>query len=654
MEWAQVFSEKEDWQKNTFNRIKNDLICARDNRFVRYENTIDNHLVMVYGKSQVGKTTLILNMMGVQDAYIEKVYNTLRAGIPQGNSSTSTAIIYSKSINEKYGFSFTSLNKMGNDELIYCDPDELVERLSIIRREVEEQRLNSNTILSVQLPCSFFINDPSIDSISIMDMPGIESRNYQESLHAQNLMIRYLPVASVCMIVCRSNDIQSLETTVLPNKADWKRLEHRYLVVVTNSYNDGKIRQYFNVSPNERDRSFYEFVMETYTNEVRVVLGNACHLELYPLDVGNSLKRLCTEQLTELTDCEEVKETKNRIISELRRSIVSRKGEKLMLALRELKKMADHYGDDEANQIKLEIEQLHEKVNSRNKSIAKAEEYLAVLSENGSAKEVDVFMSELTEKKEQFESVLNSCVIDLSSRAKWYIEKNRLYTRAGLEIYFKDREERLFVYIRKQVREEIARFITRLRELVKQTDIDCDSFEISAFQSVEEKLVNPKRYDLYPPKQGIFTLEPNISLSTVYQICESIQAEINGVFNNYVNKCINMINERISEKRDARFRFYRAQKYIRTIKIENYGYQQRIKDLQDRLEAIAEKKKQDQATLEIYLKYAEDAYLEQRESIIQKINESTSRDDKMKRILLLGLLDKDYHKVMGGVDEDEY
>ena len=74
MEWNQLFLKKEDWQRKTFKMIKSDLISAKDNRFVRYDNTEENHLVMIYGKSQVGKTTLILNMIGLKPDCFSEVY----------------------------------------------------------------------------------------------------------------------------------------------------------------------------------------------------------------------------------------------------------------------------------------------------------------------------------------------------------------------------------------------------------------------------------------------------------------------------------------------------------------------------------------------------------------------------------------------------
>ena len=98
-----LFHDKGYWQEDAFNRIKSELLSVKDNRFVQYSHTAATHFVCVYGKSQVGKTTLILDMIGLKDECKRDVAEVLRGGIALGNSSTSTAIIYSQSESDLYG-----------------------------------------------------------------------------------------------------------------------------------------------------------------------------------------------------------------------------------------------------------------------------------------------------------------------------------------------------------------------------------------------------------------------------------------------------------------------------------------------------------------------------------------------------------------------
>ncbi len=135
--------------------------------------------------------------------------------------ATSTAIIYAKSVNEQYGCALSSLNDLSSKDTQYYDKKGMIRHLEKIRQQAENNRMSPNSILFIYIPKTFFIQDSTTDSISIMDMPGIESRNHKEDIHVQNLMTKYIPVSSVCIITCRSNDIQSLESLVLPNHLEW-------------------------------------------------------------------------------------------------------------------------------------------------------------------------------------------------------------------------------------------------------------------------------------------------------------------------------------------------------------------------------------------------------------------------------------------------
>lgn len=109
LKYEELFQQKDLWQENAFNKIKESLLSVRDNPLLRYDTMRKKYLVVIYGKSQIGKSTLILNMIGIRDKCFPLVYKTLRAKVPKGNSSTSTAIIYSKSDTEDYGLAVAPL-----------------------------------------------------------------------------------------------------------------------------------------------------------------------------------------------------------------------------------------------------------------------------------------------------------------------------------------------------------------------------------------------------------------------------------------------------------------------------------------------------------------------------------------------------------------
>ena len=663
MEWNQLFLKKEDWQRKTFEMIKNDLISARDNRFIRYDNTEENHLVMIYGKSQVGKTTLILNMIGLKSDYFFEVYETLRAGVPRGNSSTSTAIIYAKSINEQYGCALTSINALSSKCTRFFDKRGMISYLEKIRQQVESNKVATDSILFIYIPKNYFIQDSASDSISIMDMPGIESRNHKEDIHVQNLMTKYIPISSVCIIACRSNDIQSLETLVLPNKLEWKRMEHRFILVITHAYNDGTTKQYFKINPSERKVKFYDYVVEAYTQEIRKILGAANQTEVYPVDVGDTLTRLCSEEIKSEADSKEIIATKDHVLSNLRKSIVSHKGERLKSALMDLEVIIKHYGEEKIQHITDEITGLYLKIKDKKQLITRTEQDIEQL--NGDDSEQNEIISEienLKENKDQFSQLLYSCVSDFSNQIKQHILNESLYKTNSNGDYLKDKEQKLFGFMRTEITDMVYKYIQKLNELIGQANIDI-TLNTTQIQTEADSFILQEQDSLYPPTKGWFQnlfKKELIFLESIQTICESIQLSINKHLNSYVNNCISEVNNQISEKKkkinDINSYISEQEQKCKRYQSEIHSYKNDIKKLQDSKDKIEQKRKQDQQILVMYLNYANQAYMEQRNDVIQQINMSKSVDDKLLLILFLGLLDKDYQKITGGIHEtsDQY
>lgn len=656
MEWNQLFLKKEDWQRKTFEMIKRDLISAKDNRFVRYDNTEENHLVMIYGKSQVGKTTLILNMIGLKSDCFSEVYETLRAGVPRGNSSTSTAIIYAKSVNEQYGCALSSINALSSKDTQYYDKKGMISHLEKIRQQVESNRVPPNSILFIYIPKDYFIQDSTADSISIMDMPGIESRNHKEDIHVQNLMTKYIPISSVCIIACRSNEIQSLESLVLPNHLEWKRMEHRFILVITHAYNDGTTKKYFKTSPSQRNNKFYDYVVDAYTQEIRKILGAKNQTEVYPVDVGDTLTRLCNEEIKRDSDRKEIIETKDRVLSNLRKSIIGHKGERLKSALMDLDVIIKHYGEDEIKRIDEEISVLCSKIDNKNNLINRTDHDIDKLSGEGS--EQDELLSEIKELEKvsgQFNSLLYSCVSDLSSQTKQYILEHSLFKSKGNDDYLKDKEHSVLSFIRATVSTSVEAYIQKLNKLNWQAEIDI-ILNSAQIETEADSFILEEQDSIYPSKKGIFSKKEKVFLDSVEAICVSIQGSINKHLNSYVNDCVSEIGKHISEKRQQINRINSSIKQkqgrMQNYRLEIKSLEKQIEELRSSKDAIEQKKAQDQKTLATYLQYAERAYIEQRTNVIQQINESKSADDKLLLILFLGVLDKDYQKVTGGIHEN--
>lgn len=214
MRCEELFKERSLWQKNAFDRIKASLLTARDNAFLQYDGMQESYLVVVYGPSQIGKTSLILKLIGIRDDdddCFQKVSQTLRTKeITRGNSSTSTAILYARSDTDQYALAVEEEPGKVSEKLFFSNEKELEAKLIEVRSRVVKNRESARSVLHIDIPRQFFTEETAAENLYVMDLPGVGSKTEGEAAHVQKLMRRYLPVAQVCLVVCTANTIQSL------------------------------------------------------------------------------------------------------------------------------------------------------------------------------------------------------------------------------------------------------------------------------------------------------------------------------------------------------------------------------------------------------------------------------------------------------------
>ena len=104
MVFSEVLSNKRlEWQNSTIASMQKSLNAHPSGSYSVSE--YDRSLVVIYGSTQIGKTSLILHIMGVLPEYQREVYHVLRAGQEYGDSSTITAVFYHVSGTDFYGIS---------------------------------------------------------------------------------------------------------------------------------------------------------------------------------------------------------------------------------------------------------------------------------------------------------------------------------------------------------------------------------------------------------------------------------------------------------------------------------------------------------------------------------------------------------------------
>lgn len=167
-------------------------------------------LVCVAGYSQQGKTLFLLALIGLRDECVEEVETVLRAGRNEGDSSTSTAIYYGRSHDERY-----HVHHEGKGIYSGFEPQATLRRI----RDDVERREQSITALQVLIPRGHFRDD---SGLTVLDLPGVNSSTRNEGPHVDMLFKAYVPLASLVLWVSRANAVQSLETMPRQIQDRWK------------------------------------------------------------------------------------------------------------------------------------------------------------------------------------------------------------------------------------------------------------------------------------------------------------------------------------------------------------------------------------------------------------------------------------------------
>ena len=71
MNWNLFLEDRKKWQNATVERIRNQLTYKAS---VVYNTNTSEKLVVIYGTPQIGKTTLILFLLGIDSKYQKRVY----------------------------------------------------------------------------------------------------------------------------------------------------------------------------------------------------------------------------------------------------------------------------------------------------------------------------------------------------------------------------------------------------------------------------------------------------------------------------------------------------------------------------------------------------------------------------------------------------
>lgn len=661
MDLCNILDIRERWQEETFENIKRKLVLYRDDS--KFQNASDHPLVMLYSSEpQVGKTTLILTMIGLKEEFIPTVDAALRID-GKGNSSTATATIYHKSENDYYGFSMTSIEAVDDaiEDIEYCEETEVHNKIREIREGVEHGQADEEKVRHIYIPAKYFQDEKEIKQISIIDMPGVGSRNLKEEAHVTKLMAKFVPIASVCILVYIAMQFDAIRSEKLPQQVNWKMRDDKFIIVTTKSYIAGNTKSYFKKEHPKREVGFYDYIKKSTDQLFKdgEILPVDSKMEIYPLDMGETFDRLCNKEITDPEDVTEVKKTRDRIIRELRESILSRKGNKLKAAVKELKENISQYAIEKNEKICEELEEIEERIKECEKCIKKIKENQEKFEPScgeEDSDEIDLRVNALQEK-------LNGIKLESMKSVCDSFWRHQSDGREG-DIYPYSIKAGIIDDMKVKFTGDLANRICRWESEIKGIEEDLENIKhqkedfVQDRRRIRETMLNYIQFeaDEIFKRKKFFKLK--ITADQMTDFASTLEGKWTNMFPPFKEKLGDAISRIQQENRDEIDRARKLQSkldgQIQRLEQEKNELEERKKELDEDREELDKIQQSNNKTVEMYKAIAAETFCKCRDSVVRQINNPmTTAEGKMGYVILLGILDKDYSSIIGGINNGE-
>lgn len=274
--------------------------------------------ISVYGPTQVGKTTLILTILGIRKDKIKLLSKWLRGNRKLGESATVTVMRYEQSQDNYFHLIAPDGKSKSN-----ISGEELEQALESLRMAIENQEATSVEPFLIQVPSDYF-EDNSI-RLNIIDLPGVESAEQKEVLHVEQCVKYWLPLSEVCLLVDDGGQLTSFTQYQLKEIKDWVRQPDHFRIIPTRAVSLDSVQK--KVQSGIIKTS--EDLISDYVTILMRVLGvqdddteskQVLKKIIYPVDFGNSWTVLNQNNPDIYLSAKEIMQD---ILTELRRDLVS-------------------------------------------------------------------------------------------------------------------------------------------------------------------------------------------------------------------------------------------------------------------------------------------------------------------------------------------
>lgn len=296
-EWSDWFlNNRFDWVTEAKRIVRDQFEHPFARQLVSSESS-NNVNVALFGKTQVGKTTLILKLMEIKDECFDEISTLLRCGSEIGYSATPTAMIYCYSEDQSFKIKIHHTEHSSKDNYDSLDFDEIEDKLKHIRQQIESNQFSDLNAIKIGIPKKYFNEGGDDIDVNIIDLPGLNSTNIHERSWSKTLIKQFLPAANIVLVLDRGNQVAGFldlfDDDELNRITNWKYFPHKYRVITTYSYSAESVLKKFDQSTKVSS----EDIVNHYRQEIKRSLSNdECeNLVVYPLEYGDSWIKFCNE-----------------------------------------------------------------------------------------------------------------------------------------------------------------------------------------------------------------------------------------------------------------------------------------------------------------------------------------------------------------------
>lgn len=259
-EWSELYDHRLKWafdaREAFLEHLESEAVAASAHTV----NRGDRREVVVLGESQVGKTTLILRMHGVQDPEsMRRIETVLRGGREYGNSATAVATEFRIAPGHRFRIQASS-----DETPKALSDDEAREQLATLREEVEQGRKSALHQIRIEIPRNAVTGPTAATDLDIIDLPGVGGVDPGERRHTRELIQAHLHRAHLVLIVGKAEGITHLRASIendayLMGNPMWMYQQARFAIVLTHAASVDSIRKTLK-NPETQPQSESEFV----------------------------------------------------------------------------------------------------------------------------------------------------------------------------------------------------------------------------------------------------------------------------------------------------------------------------------------------------------------------------------------------------------